>query len=98
MVSPGWEVFSDKLLGGHSLLATQVISRVREAFQVELSLRTFLEAPTIADLSHSITSNEAKPGQTERIAQTLIRIAGMSTEDIRMMLQEKIKKGLHGER
>jgi acyl transferase domain-containing protein/acyl carrier protein len=38
-------------LGGHSLLATQVISRVREVVQVELSLNSFFEEPTIAGIS-----------------------------------------------
>jgi amino acid adenylation domain-containing protein len=34
-------------MGGHSLMATQVISRLREAFDVEVPLRTMFETPTI---------------------------------------------------
>ncbi len=41
-------------LGGHSLLATQAISRVRESCRIELSMQSFFETPTVAELADVI--------------------------------------------
>jgi len=43
-------------MGGHSLLATLLISRIKETFQVEISLRDLLKMPTIAELANKIDS------------------------------------------
>ncbi|HEX3681791.1 MAG TPA: amino acid adenylation domain-containing protein, partial [Bryobacteraceae bacterium] len=41
-------------IGGHSLLATQVIARLRQAFAVDLPLRTIFEWPTVRGLAEQI--------------------------------------------
>lgn len=42
------------LLGGHSLLGTQLIARLRDRFDVELSLKALFEAPTVAAIATEI--------------------------------------------
>jgi amino acid adenylation domain-containing protein/thioester reductase-like protein len=41
-------------LGGHSLLTTQLLAKVKEAFNLDISLRSLLEKPTVAGLAENI--------------------------------------------
>ena len=60
-------------IGGHSLLATRVMSRVRDAFNVDLPLRAFFENPTIAQLAELV--EEARARGDENQTQTIVRIS-----------------------
>jgi acyl carrier protein len=52
-------------IGGHSLLATQVVSRVRNAFGVEIEMRSIFEGPTARDLAQRIEEAMKARAMTE---------------------------------
>ena len=61
-------------LGGHSLMAVQVISRLRDALQVEVPVRALFEAPTAADLALYLeTTRQAVPDVPEPPIQPVSR-------------------------
>ena len=60
-------------LGGHSLLAIQLMSRVRNIFQIEIAVRSVFEASTIADLAKCIDGVLCEESSTT--APPIVRVA-----------------------
>jgi amino acid adenylation domain-containing protein len=80
-------------LGGHSLLATQVISRMREGFQVEIPLRALFENPTVAGLAVQIAQLlQAKNTVPEEVADMLADLESLSDEEAARLLAQESSK------
>lgn len=81
-------------LGGHSLLAVQLLSRVRQTFDVDLSLAVVYDGPfTVAELAKAIDLAEierAGPGYQALLEE----LAGLSDDQVRALLAAEQPAGL----
>ncbi|HKV36211.1 MAG TPA: amino acid adenylation domain-containing protein [Pyrinomonadaceae bacterium] len=69
-------------LGGHSLLAMQVISRIREEFEVDIPVRSLFDGMTVENLAATVLEREPEAGRSEKIARTLKAVAEMPEEEL----------------
>jgi NAD(P)-dependent dehydrogenase (short-subunit alcohol dehydrogenase family)/acyl carrier protein len=80
-------------LGGHSLMAIQLISRMRDAFHVELSAQRLFEQPTVFELAAAIEADikalrQAEEDEAARIEETLSMVEQLSEEEVATLLTQ----------
>jgi amino acid adenylation domain-containing protein len=76
-------------LGGHSLLMTQIVSRVRDEFGVELSMKNFFQFPYIANLAPIITHSKALEHNTIDINSLLDQLENISEDELETLIQKQ---------
>ena len=58
-------------IGGHSLMATKVVSRLHDAFGIEVSLLTFFESPTVAEIAREIVDRRIEQADEDELTRIL---------------------------
>ncbi|ASC71043.1 Polyketide synthase [Halomicronema hongdechloris C2206] len=85
-------------VGGNSLIGIQLLSRLRQEFQVELSLRFIFEAPSVAELALIIEEILIREIEelTENEAEELVSVLPQSSEQTpRVVSQRRYKLPNH---
>ena len=86
-------------LGGNSLSATQVCDRIRNTFNIELSIRQFFTTPTILEIAKIIINSQAiKPKedsslQIEKVSrESEVNLDNLSESEMDALLQQMISE------
>ncbi|MFN7555831.1 non-ribosomal peptide synthetase [Microcystis sp.] len=73
-------------LGGHSLLATQLISRLKETFEIEFPFRYLFENPTISQLANKVVNQQIEQVKSDELVQILGEIDELSEDEAAQQL------------
>jgi acyl carrier protein len=67
-------------LGGHSLIAMDLVAQIRLTFNVELSLRTVFEMPTIENMAFFLLQRQMQHGGSKKVEELLKELDSVSEE------------------
>ena len=71
-------------------MATKLVSRLRDAFQVELQLGKFFQSPTVAGLAQTISDLRAE--QQEQEENELLEILSrLSDEEVKLEIERQTR-------
>ncbi|HEV2707131.1 MAG TPA: amino acid adenylation domain-containing protein [Pyrinomonadaceae bacterium] len=73
-------------IGGHSLMATQLISRVRAAYPVELSVKDLFAAPTLGGMAEMVEEGLLELISSEGLDERLAMLSEMNEEQAQALL------------
>ena len=74
-------------LGGHSLLAIQLVSRLRQSFQADVSVQSLFESPTVGELAFVIRQGKGQPAaEPESVIRALEHVERLTEEEMQALL------------
>ena len=78
-------------LGGNSLMAVQLISRVRDIFEVDVPVGEFLRSPTVVTMADAIVLRQAQLGESAGVEDLLSEIESLGIDEARAQLAKEIE-------
>jgi FkbH-like protein len=76
-------------IGGHSLLATQVLSRIYDRFDVELSIQAVFDAPTVTELAATVEIRQIEAAEPQEVLAMMHEFDNLTDEQVETLLSRE---------